>query len=176
MSKETSKKPKEEPKQEAIEEITAEIPAEEQPKTEVALPEAAAAEEEAPTEEAAVEEAKPKKKKKEEEIVEERFYTIPLGGTHLSGQVPQRARRIRVDRLRLHRRADSLLRRPQRRPDRLAVAQLLFRHGRLGRLPQGPLLPLPERVDQKAHGSRRARQLELESGPDHPGDVLQQRR
>jgi len=79
MSKETSKKVKEEQKEEAIEEITTELPSEEQPKTEVALPEVAAAEEEVPIEEAAVEEAKPKKKKKEEEIVEERFYTIPLG-------------------------------------------------------------------------------------------------
>ena len=77
MSKETSKKVKEEQKEEAIQEIAAEMPTEEQPKTEVALPEAA--EEEVPAEEAAVEEAKPKKKKKEEEIVEERFYTIPLG-------------------------------------------------------------------------------------------------
>ena len=39
-----------------------------------------AAKEQVPTaQEAAVEEVKPKKKKKEEEIVEERFYTIPLG-------------------------------------------------------------------------------------------------
>ena len=78
MSKETSKKVKEEQKEEAIEEITTELPSEEQPKTEVALPEVAAAEEEVPIEEAAVEEAKPKKKKKDEQIVEERFYTIPL--------------------------------------------------------------------------------------------------
>lgn len=75
MAKETTQKVKEEPKEEEIEELVAE----EQPKTEVAVPEQAPAEEEVPTEEAAVEEVKPKKKKKEEEIVEERFYTIPLG-------------------------------------------------------------------------------------------------
>ena len=75
MSKETSKKTKEQ----TTEQITAELPTQEQPTTEAALPEVAAAEEEVPVEEAAVEEAKPKKKKKEEEIVEERFYTIPLG-------------------------------------------------------------------------------------------------
>jgi large subunit ribosomal protein L31e len=78
MAKETSKKVKEEPKQE-IEELAAELPAEEQPKTEEAVPEQAPAELEAPIEEAVAEEARPKKKKKEEEIVEERFYTIPLG-------------------------------------------------------------------------------------------------
>jgi large subunit ribosomal protein L31e len=78
MAKETSKQVKEEPKQE-IEELAAELPAEEQPKTEEAVPEQAPAEVEAPIEEAVAEEAKPKKKKKEEEIVEERFYTIPLG-------------------------------------------------------------------------------------------------
>ena len=55
------------------------MPAEEQPKTEEAVPEQAPAELEAPIEEAVAEEARPKKKKKEEEIVEERFYTIPLG-------------------------------------------------------------------------------------------------
>ncbi len=76
MAKQETKAPKEE----EIEELTAELPAEEEPKTEIEVPEQApVAEEEAPAEEAVAEEVKPKKKKKEEEeIVEERFYTIPL--------------------------------------------------------------------------------------------------
>ena len=78
MSKETTKQVKEELKEEEIEELATELPAEEEPKTEVAVPEQAPIEEK-PAEEEAAEEVKPKKKKKEEEIVEERFYTIPLG-------------------------------------------------------------------------------------------------
>ncbi len=39
---------------------------------------------------------------------------------------------------------------------RLAGAQLLFRHGGPGRLPQGPLLSVPEPVDQGPHGPRAA--------------------
>ena len=68
MAKET--KVKQAAKDEAIEELTA-LPDEELG-TEVAK-------EQAPVEEEAAEVTKPKKKKKEEEIVEERFYTIPLG-------------------------------------------------------------------------------------------------
>jgi large subunit ribosomal protein L31e len=78
VSKETTKQVKEEPKEEEIEELATELPAEEEPKTEVAVPEQAPIEEK-PAEEEVAEEVKPKKKKKEEEIVEERFYTIPLG-------------------------------------------------------------------------------------------------
>ena len=40
--------------------------------------------------------------------------------------------------------------------ERLAVAQLLLRHRRSGGLPEGPLLPLPEHVDDGAHGARAA--------------------
>jgi large subunit ribosomal protein L31e len=70
MAKET--KVEQIPKDEEIEEL-APMPEEELVTEEVAKEQAPA------TEEVAVEEAKPKKKKKEEEIVEERFYTIPLG-------------------------------------------------------------------------------------------------
>ena len=60
---------------------------------------------------------------------------------------------------------------------RLAVAQLLLRHRGPGRLPQGPLLPLPEPVDQEADGARAAA-LELagQGRAGHPGDGLHQRR
>ena len=51
--------------------------------------------------------------------------------------------RVRVDRLRLHRRADALS---------LAVAELLLRHYRPGRFPQGPLLLLPQRLAAGAVG------------------------
>ncbi|HLN90152.1 MAG TPA: 50S ribosomal protein L31e [Candidatus Binatia bacterium] len=78
MSKETTKQVKEELKEEEVEELATELPAEEEPKTEVAVSEQAPIEEK-PAEEEVAEEVKPKKKKKEEEIVEERFYTIPLG-------------------------------------------------------------------------------------------------
>jgi len=68
MSKETTKQVS---KDEETEELA--LP-DEEPGTEVAVPEQAPAAE-APE----AEEVKPKKKKKDEEIVEERFYTIPLG-------------------------------------------------------------------------------------------------
>ncbi len=90
--KEKAKKTKEEIEDEELEKELAELPDEEETEKEEA------AEEEAPEEEAPAEEkpapapeeaeeeeekeeekAKPKKKKKEEDIVEERFYTIPLG-------------------------------------------------------------------------------------------------
>lgn len=69
------------PEDEELEEL-ADLPDEEVAKEETAAAESAPVEEEMPAEEEAAEEeeAKPKKKKKEEEeIVEERFYTIPLG-------------------------------------------------------------------------------------------------
>lgn len=53
---------------------------------------------------------------------------------HVSGPPPQRARRIRLDRIRLSRRADSVLRRPHR--GRLARAQLLVRNGDLAGFPK----------------------------------------
>ena len=57
-------------------------------------------------------------------------------------------RRVRVDRLRLPRRADPLLRvGPAARRGGLAGAQLLLRHRGPRRVPEGPLLPLPEPVD-----------------------------
>jgi large subunit ribosomal protein L31e len=67
MSKETTKQVQKEETEELA------LPDEEL-STEVAVPEQTPAEE-APE----AEEVKPKKKKKDEEIVEERFYTIPLG-------------------------------------------------------------------------------------------------
>jgi len=69
MTQETKVKqaPKEEETEELLEEPGTELAAEQ------AQPEAA------PTEEVAIEAVKTKKKKKDEEIVEERFYTIPLG-------------------------------------------------------------------------------------------------
>ena len=79
MAKETTKQEKQAQKEEEIEELAADLAVEEEAKTELAAPEQAPAEEEVPAEEQVAEEVKPKKKKKEEEIVEERFYTIPLG-------------------------------------------------------------------------------------------------
>ena len=63
---------------------------------------------------------------------------------------PRRARRVRVDGLRLPRRADAVLRLGQAaRREGLAVAQLLLRDRRPRRVPEGPLLPLPEPVDDE---------------------------
>ena len=67
--------------------------------------------------------------------------------------------RVRVDGLRLHRRADAL---------RLAVAKFLLRHHRSGRLPQGPLLLLSKPVAARAAGPSPAA-LEL-AGTGRQGD------
>ena len=67
--------------------------------------------------------------------------------------------RVRLDRLRLHRRADALS---------LAVAKLLLRHHRSGRLPQGPLLLLSQRLAAGAAGPPPAA-LEL-AGTGRQGD------
>ena len=53
------------------------------------------------------------------------------------GPQPGRRRRIRLDRLRLHRRTHPVGRRQR------SLALLLLRHHRPRRLPEGPLLPLP---------------------------------
>ena len=63
----------------------------------------------------------------------------PLG----HGSLALGGRRVRLDRLRLHRRAHAL---------RLALAELLFRHRRSVRLPQGSLLVLPQPLAAGAPG------------------------
>ena len=63
-------------------------------------------------------------------------------------------RRVRVDRLRLHRRADAV---------RLAEPQFVVRHRRSVRFPEGPVLPVPEPVAPRADGPPAAA-LELARG------------
>ena len=68
------------------------------------------------------------------------------------------ARRVRVDGLRLPRRADAVLRvGPAAGREGLARAQLLLRDRGPRRVPEGPLLPLPEPVDDGADGAPAAR-------------------
>ncbi len=88
------------------------------------------------------------------------------------------ARRVRVDGLRLPRRADSLLRLGQApRREGLAGAQLLLRDRRPRRVPEGPLLPLPEPVDDGADGAPAAAlELGRAGGPADPGDGVHERR
>ncbi len=57
---------------------------------------------------------------------------------------PCDCRRIRLDRLRLHRRADAL---------HLAFAVVVFRHHRFGRFPEGSVLYVPIAVDRQADGA-----------------------
>ena len=68
------------------------------------------------------------------------------------------AGRVRVDGLRLPRRADPVLRLgPAPGREGLARAQLLLRDRGPRRVPEGPVLPLPEPVDDEADGARAAR-------------------
>ena len=98
-------------------------------------------------------------------------------GVRLSGQAAAGAWRVRLDRLRLHRRTDALFLGQVGQSEGLARTQFLFRRRRSGGLPERSLLPVPERVDHEADGTRAAA-LELGGprGPEDSGAVLQQRR
>ncbi|MBW8900187.1 MAG: hypothetical protein JF619_19165 [Massilia sp.] len=77
----------------------------------------------------------------------------------VAGPEPVHGRRIRLDRLRLPRRTDALLR----------SAQLVFRHRRPGRLPEGPLLPVPVALAGGPADGARAAPLDMAGacGPGH---------
>jgi beta-galactosidase len=63
------------------------------------------------------------------------------------------------------------------RREGLAVAQLVLRDRRPRRLPEGPLLPLPEPLDEGADGARAAAlELGRTRGPGDPGDGVHERR
>ena len=88
----------------------------------------------------------------------------PRLGVRDAGEGAAGHRRVRVDRLRLSRRADAVLRLgTDAGSRRLARPQLVLRDRRSRRLSEGSLLPLSERVDVGADGPRAAA-LEL-GGP-----------
>src|SRR5205807_7557680 len=82
-----------------------------------------------------------------------RALPVPVGDVHLAGD-------------RLSGRAHAL---------RVAGAQLLLRRRRSGGVPEGSLLPVPERLDDTTHAARLPA-LELGARPDHRRLGLHQRR
>src|SRR5256886_16816804 len=73
-----------------------------------------------------------------------RALPVPVGDVHLAGdRLPGRAHALRV-----------------------AGAQLLLRRRRSGGVPEGSLLPVPERLDDTTHAARLPA-LELGARPDH---------
>src|SRR5215472_10005528 len=97
---------------------------------------------------------------------------LPRRRVRLPGEAAANPGRVRLDRVRLPRRAHTFLLEKRGygpRRTRLACAQFLCRHGRFGRLSQGPLLPLPEPMVDETHGpSLAALELGRAGGPTHP--------